>query len=404
MASSRRAIGFINLGHLIDHMFMLIFPTAVLGMETDFARPYSALLVLSLGGFIAFGAGAVPAGWLGDRWSRRNMMAIFFLGIGAAAIATGFAQTRWQLALGLTAIGAFAAIYHPVGTAMLVSHAERVGRAIGINGVWGNLGVAFAALATGAVTQWLGWRWAFMLPGAAAFGVGAAYLALVPDESNQTRRSAAESPVFPRAVVVRVFAIMGLVTLAGGLVFNATTVALPKVIDERLPQLAGSTLGVGVLVCAVYLVGASSQLLMGRLIDRHPLKVGFAMVAVLQAPLLLIAAGASGWAMVAVFAALVFAVFGQITFNDAMVARYAAASWRARVYALRYLVSFSVSATAIPLVAFMHGHGGFKLLFEVLAGFGFLVLLGAVFFPYRRDELAPILAIGAVRSAPEPAE
>ncbi|MGH7029254.1 MAG: MFS transporter [Stellaceae bacterium] len=402
MASSRRAIGFINLGHLIDHMFMLIFPTAVLGMQTDFARPYSELLVLSLGGFIAFGAGAVPAGWLGDRWSRRNMMAIFFLGIGVAAIATGFAQTRWQLALGLTAIGAFAAIYHPVGTAMLVSHAERVGRAIGINGVWGNLGVAFAALATGAVTQWLGWRWAFMLPGAAALGVGASYLALVPDESNQTRRTAVHGPVFPRAVVVRVFAIMGLVTLAGGLVFNATTVALPKVIDERLPQLAGSTLGVGVLVCAIYMVGASSQLLMGRLIDRHPLKVGFAAVAVLQAPLLLIAAGASGWLMVAVFAGLVFAVFGQITFNDAMVARYAAASWRARVYALRYLVSFSVSATAIPLVAFMHGHGGFKFLFEVLAGFGLLVLLGAALFPYRRDELAPVLS--AARPVPEPAE
>ncbi len=404
MAPSRRAIGFINLGHLLDHMFMLIFPTAVLGMQADFGRPYSELLVLSLGGFIAFGAGAVPAGWLGDRWSRRNMMAIFFLGIGLAAIATGFARTSWQLALGLAAIGAFAAIYHPVGTAMLVSHAERVGRAIGINGVWGNLGVAFAALATGAVTQWLGWRWAFIFPGAAALGVGAAYLALVPDESNQSRRTATASPVFPRAVVVRVFVIMGLVTLAGGLVFNATTVALPKVIDERLPQLAGSTLGVGVLVCAVYIVGASSQLLMGRLIDRHPLKVGFAAVAVLQAPLLLIAAGASGWAMVAVFAGLVFAVFGQITFNDAMVARYAAAAWRARVYALRYLVSFSVSATAIPLVAFMHGHGGFRLLFEVLAAFGLLVLLGAVLFPYRRDELAPVPAIGAARSAPEPAE
>ncbi|HEY3908862.1 MAG TPA: MFS transporter [Stellaceae bacterium] len=403
MASPRRAIGFINLGHLIDHMFMLIFPTAVLGMQADFARPYSALIVLSLGGFIAFGAGAVPAGWLGDRWSRRNMMAIFFLGIGLAAIATGFAQTSWQLAVGLTAIGAFAAIYHPVGTAMLVSHAERVGREIGINGVWGNLGVAFAALATGAVTQWLGWRWAFMLPGASALGIGAAYLALVPDESNRDRRAATASLAFPRAVVVRVFAIMGLVTLAGGLVFNATTIALPKVIDERLPQFAGSTLGVGVLVCAVYIVGASSQPLMGRLIDRHPLKVGFAAVAVLQVPLLLIAAGASGWAMVAVFAGLVFAVFGQITFNDAMVARYAAASWRARVYALRYLVSFSVSATAIPLVAFMHGHGGFKSLFDVLTAFGLVVLLGAALFPYRRDELAPPAA-AAGPPAPQPAE
>ena len=129
MTASRRIIGFINVGHMIDHMFMLIFPTAVLSMQSTFAKPYSELIALALGGFIAFGAGSFPAGWLGDRWSRRNMMAIFFFGIGVATFATGLTQTTWQLATGLAVIGLFASIYHPVGTAMLVSHAERVGRA-----------------------------------------------------------------------------------------------------------------------------------------------------------------------------------------------------------------------------------------------------------------------------------
>ena len=398
MATSRRVIGFINIGHAIDHMFMLIFPTAVLGMQADFARPYGELIALALGGFIAFGAGSVPAGWLGDRWSRRNMMAIFFLGIGIATIATGFAGTIWQLAAGLAVIGLFASIYHPVGTAMLVSHAARVGREIGVNGVWGNLGVAFAALVTGAITQWLGWRCAFILPGAVGLGTGAAFLALVPAEANLAKGSAVRDIRLPRAVIIRAFAVLALVTLAGGVVFNATTVAFPKVIDERLPQLAGSTFGVGLLVCAVYVVGAMSQLVMGRLIDRHPLKVGFMAVALFQGPLLLATAYAGGWAMIAVAACLIFSLFGQITFNDGMVARYADPPWRARVFALRYLLSFGVSAAAIPLVAFMHEHGGFKLLFEILAIFGLLVLFGAIFFPYRRDELTPISA------APQAAE
>jgi MFS family permease len=393
MATSRRVIGFINIGHAIDHMFMLIFPTAVLGMQADFARPYGELIALALGGFIAFGAGSVPAGWLGDRWSRRNMLAIFFLGIGIATIATGFAGTIWQLAAGLAVIGLFASIYHPVGTAMLVSHAARVGREIGVNGVWGNLGVAFAALVTGAVTQWVGWRWAFILPGAIAIGTGAAFLALVPAEANLAKGNAARDIRLPRAVIIRAFAVLALVTLAGGIVFNATTVAFPKVIDERLPQLAGSTFGVGLLVCVVYVVGAMSQLVMGRLIDRHPLKVGFMAVALFQGPLLLATAYVGGWAMIAVAACLIFSLFGQITFNDGMVARYADPAWRARVFALRYLLSFGVSAAAIPLVAFMHEHGGFKLLFEILAVFGLLVLLGAIFFPYRRDELTPISAV-----------
>lgn len=405
MTTRSRVISFINIGHLIDHLVMLIFPTAVLGMQADFDRPYSELIALAVGGFVMFGAGSLPAGWLGDRWSRRNMMAVFFFGLGAATIATAFAQTYWQLALGLAGIGLFAAIYHPVGTAMLVGRAERVGHAIGVNGVWGNLGVAFAAIATGAVTQWIGWRWAFILPGAATLGLGMAYLALVPPEANQyaRNRTAARGADFPRIVIMRAFLVLVLVTIAGGVVFNATTVALPKMVDERLPQLSGSTFRVGMIVCAVYIVGATAQLVMGRLIDRHPLKIGFLAVAMFQAPLLLAASWARGWGMIAVLAGLVFVVFGQITFNDAMVARYAGAGWRSRVYAMRYLLSFGVAATVIPLVAVMHANGGFRALFEVLAACGALVALGAVVFPYRRDEIEPPREIPtAIPRIPEP--
>jgi MFS family permease len=399
MTTRSRVIGFINIGHLIDHMVMLIFPTAVLGMQADFARPYSELIALALGGFIMFGAGSLPAGWLGDRWSRRNMMAIFFFGIGVATIATGLTRTPLQLTAGLAAMGLFAAIYHPVGTAMLVGHAERVGRAIGINGVWGNLGVAFAAIATGVVTQWFGWRWAFVLPGALALAIGIAFVTMVPPEANRGRSTLAGNAWFPRAVIVQAFLVLMLVTLAGGVVFNAATVALPKMVAERLPQLSGSTLGVGLLVCAVYIVGAMAQLVMGRLVDRHPLKVGFLAVALFQAPLLLVASWASGWGLIVVLAALVFALFGQITFNDAMVARYAQAEWRARVYAVRYLLSFGVAATAIPLVAVMHAHGGFAALFEALAIGGALVAFGALAFPYRRDEIERLTVVPAADAA-----
>jgi MFS family permease len=79
MTTSRRIRGFINIAHAIDHMFMLIFPTAVLGMIDAFGKSYGELLTLSIGGFVAFGAGSIPSGWLGDKWSRRNMLAIFSL-------------------------------------------------------------------------------------------------------------------------------------------------------------------------------------------------------------------------------------------------------------------------------------------------------------------------------------
>ncbi|MFX8972819.1 MFS transporter, partial [Acinetobacter baumannii] len=70
-----------------------------------------------------------------------------------------------MFAVSLTLVGLFAAIYHPVGGALLVASAAQLGRTIGFNGVCGNLGVAGAALITGAITQAFGWRVAFIVPG-----------------------------------------------------------------------------------------------------------------------------------------------------------------------------------------------------------------------------------------------
>src|SRR5499426_3913558 len=158
-------VPFINIGHLLDHLVMLVFPTVVLALALEWKQPYSELLPLALGGFIAFGAFAIPAGWLADHWSRYKMMVVFFLGIGASLFLTGFAQTSWQIGVGLFVTGMFAAIYHPVGIAMLVAAPEKMGRALGWNGLWGNLGLAAAALISGALMDWFGWRAAFFVPG-----------------------------------------------------------------------------------------------------------------------------------------------------------------------------------------------------------------------------------------------
>ena len=390
MSQSQRVIAFINIGHVIDHMFMLIFPTAVLGMAASFDWSYGELLGLALGGFIAFGVGSLPSGWLGDRWSRRNMMAVFFLGIGAATVLTGLAQTPLMLALCLALIGVFASIYHPVGTAMLTAHADQLGRALGVNGVWGNLGVAFAALFTGALTEWFGWRVAFVLPGALGILIGLAFLRLVPDVPAPRRAVARASRDLPRAVVVRAFAVITIVSLVGGITFNATTVSLPKLFDERLTMLAGSPLGVGVLASIVFVIGAMAQLMVGRLVDRMPLRSAFVPLAALQAPSLLLAAWGYDWALLALAMTMMFAIFGQITINETMVAKYTTDAWRARAYAVRYFVSFGASACAVKLIAWLHDRSNdFTLVFQVLAVFGFVVFLGALCFPHRPDEVEP---------------
>src|SRR3954449_6787407 len=174
MNSPSRVINFVNIAHFIDHYAMLIFAAAVIVMGPALGMAYSELLPYATPGFVAFGAGSLLTGWLGDRWSRRHMMVIFFAGIGLSMIAVGLVQTPLQLSAALLSIGVFASIYHPVGTAMIVSYADRLGREMGLNGVWGNLGVASSALATGVIGQFLGWRWAFILPVAVPVRVGGA--------------------------------------------------------------------------------------------------------------------------------------------------------------------------------------------------------------------------------------
>ncbi|MFO1129482.1 MAG: MFS transporter [Rhodospirillales bacterium] len=386
-ADSRRVLLLLNLGHALDHMGILIFPTAVLAMGDAFDRSYGELLTLSLGGFIAFGAGSLPAGWLGDRWSRRNMMVAFFFGMALAATLIGVADSAGMLAAGLTLLGLFAAIYHPVGIAMLVAHAGKLGREIGINGVCGNLGVAAAPLLTAAMAATLGWRSAFFLFAAVSALGGVFFLACVRDQRTVGTTRRGGDFIVPRPAFLRAVVVMILVSIAGGVVFNATTVAMPKVFDERLAGLHLDAFVVGALVSAVFAFGAMAQLIVGWLVDRMPLKRVFVPLSLLQAPCLLLAVGAGGWSMVALAALAMFAIFGQMTINDSIVARYTSDAWRARAFAARYLITFAASATAVPLVAFLHdGSGDFRTTFMVLGGLGAIVFLASLVFPAGRPE------------------
>ncbi len=382
MSGERRTALFLNLGHALDHLFMLIFPTVVLAMGAEMQRPYAELLPLSLGGFIAFGAFSIPAGWLADRWSRFGMMVVFFVGIGLASILTGLARTPFEIAAGLTLIGVFAAIYHPVGTAMLVATTSQIGRTLGINGVYGNMGLAFSALAAGALADSVGWRWAFIAPGVISVALGAAFAALKPDAGTAQAPARPAPERLPRAVLARVFLLLTIAVVCNGIIFNATTVSMPKVFDERLAALTRSTFGIGALVCGVYMIAAMAQLIVGRLLDRRPVKGVFVAVMAMQVPLLFLAGTMQNYLMLAVAVAMMFFVFGQVPINDTMIARYTAEEWRARAYAVRYVVSFSAAALSVPLVATIYRTtGGFGPLFTILSVLAFITFAAALLFP-----------------------
>src|SRR6201746_1065832 len=240
MNSPARVIGFVNAAHFIDHYAMLIFAAAVIVMGAALGMTYSELLPYATPGFVAFGAGSLLTGWLGDRWSRRHMMVIFFIGIGASMIAVGLVRTPLQLGAALLSIGLFASIYHPVGTAMIVSYADRLGREIGLNGVWGNLGVASSALVTGGVGQYSGWARRFIVPGIVTIGVGIAFAKLIVHEDRSGFKQAAAQARVAKQDMWRVILSLLIVVIAISTTFNAVTVALPKLFAERLSDFTKS--------------------------------------------------------------------------------------------------------------------------------------------------------------------
>jgi MFS family permease len=384
MADRRYLVPFINVGHLLDHLVMLVFPTVVLALSREWGRPYSELLPLSVAGFIAFGAFAIPAGWLADHWSRYKMMAVFFFGIGGALFVTGFAQTSWQIAAGLAVTGMFAAIYHPVGIAMLVAAPKNLGMALGWNGLWGNLGLATAAIVSGALMDLWGWRAAFFIPGLASIATGVLFLLLVPDPGPVAKKSKSIGLHVDARTMTQIFAILLIATACGGVIFNSTTVAMPKIFDERLRALTQTNLGLGALVALVYTVAAFAQVVMGKLIDRFEMRRLMMAVGVVQIPLLALAATLDGWPMLIVALCMMMAIFGQIPLNDAIVGKYVADEYRARVLSVRYVVSLGVAAVAVPLIALLHRtDGGFRNVFMVLAALALAMLFASFFFPSR---------------------
>jgi MFS family permease len=389
-------VPFLNIGHLLDHLVMLVFPTVVIALGRQWDRPYSELLPLALGGFIAFGAFAIPAGWLADHWSRYRMMVVFYFGIGASLFVTGFAASPWQIAVGLTVTGMFAAIYHPVGIAMLVAAPKNLGMALGWNGLWGNLGLAFAAIISGALMDMFGWRAAFFVPGVLAMATGVAFLLLVPDPGPVQKKSKSIGLHLDARTMTQIFVILLIATACGGVIFNATTVAMPKVFDERLRALTETNVGIGALVALVYSIAAFAQVLMGTLMSRFDMKPLMVGVGLVQIPLLFAAANLDGWPMLIVALLMMMAIFGQIPLNDGIVGKYVADEYRARVLSVRYVVSLGVASIAVPMIALLHRtEGGFRNVFAVLAILACAVFVAGCFFPSRQRMAAAKAAAAA---------
>ena len=373
----------LNVGHALDHLFLLIFATAVAAIARDFGfARWEDLMPYGAGAFVMFGLGSAPAGRLGDLWGRRRMMLCFYFGIGASSLLAALAHNAWQMAAALTLLGLFSAIYHPVGIPMLLQHAQRPGRTIGWSGLSGNLGIAAAALVTGALVQWIHWRAAFVVPGLVSIGCGLLFMRIAPHETEPPaqRKKSAQVPL-PAHLLARVFVVMTAAAIASSVLFNFTTNGNGRLMAERLAGIVEDPARLGLLLSTVYAMASLAQLVVGQLIDRYAIKPLYLAILLAQAPLLAAAAFAQGWWIYAALLGAMALIFGAIPFTDAIIVRFVDDRMRSRVAGMRLTVAFGFSSGVVWLLGPMVKTSGFTTLLLAMAGIALLTAAIVAWMP-----------------------
>ena len=386
MTAVKRPVALLlNVAHALDHMFLLIFATAVTAIAADFGFPdWESLMPYGVGAFMLFGLGSLPAGRLGDLWGRRPMMLVFYVGMGLSALLIAVTRNAWELAAALTLMGLFSSIYHPVGIPMLVRGAPRPGLAIGLNGLAGNLGVAFAAITTGFLVKYAGWRAAFVVPGVFAIVCGFAFARFAPRDAPPPAHGARTPRSDGAPALARIFAVMTIAAISSSLLFNFTTNGNGELLRERFAGIVSDPALLGVLLAGVYVVASFAQVAVGLMIDRFPMKRLYLGIVALQAPLFVAASSASGWSLYALQIAFMIVVFGAIPFTDAMIVRYVDDRMRSRVSGMRLAVSFGVSSAAVWLLGPVVKASGFATLLLLMAGISLITLTAIALLPAAR--------------------
>ncbi|WP_114285883.1 MFS transporter [Candidatus Halocynthiibacter alkanivorans] len=384
--SRNEALQFINVAHFFDHFFLLIFPTAALAIAPAWGMSFADVLLFGTPLYVMFALGTLPAGWFGDRIDRLTLIAVFFIGCGASSIWISLATGPKAMTFGLASLGLFAAIYHPVGLAHVTQIGLRSGRALAVNGVFGNMGLAGAAIMTGILAQFFSWQTAFALPGVASVAIGC----LLILRNRKNRRLAVSSPVNNKCVVTKhnrrvqwsVFLVICVAALFGGMVFNMVTISLPKFLAERLVNENADLAWVGVSAGLVFAVAAFAQLPVGELLDRIGARPVFLSLLAGETFLLLALTQATGWAALALALLAVTLIFAAIPITTWLIGHYLDAGVRSRAVSVEYVLSLGVGSSAVPLIAFLQRTGlGFDLQFAGLAMSSAIIFAAGLFLP-----------------------
>ena len=377
---------YINIGHFLDHFMMLIFAKAAFDAGRHFGLGYDEIIIYGTLGLFLFGAAAPLAGWLADKYSRSIIIIIYPFGVSLGAFLCFLSSSPIMLGFSIGVIGFFAAIFHPVGIAMLIRDSKKVGFRLGVNGVWGNMGVAAAPVLTGFIILNSNWQLSFLVPSLICLIFGIAQLRGFKEidiKEEKTKQKISNGLVEGWKIVLLS---LTMTTLAGGFIFGSLTFLIPRIFEVNLSGISVDIAITGLLAGIVYAIASLSQVGVGYLIDRYSPKIILGFVGIGQFFLIYLSSLYIDYALFFVMLMAMFFVFGQVPITDAILVRYVDDQWRARILSVKFLINLCAGASVLPLVSLFLGYGyTFSDLLTILSCLAIFVVISAYMLPKIKD-------------------
>ena len=377
---------YINIGHFLDHFMMLIFAKAAFDAGRHFGLSYDEIIIYGTLGLFLFGAAAPLAGWLADKYSRSLIIIIYPFGVSLGAFLCFLSSSPIMLGFSIGVIGFFAAIFHPVGIAMLIRDSNKVGIRLGVNGVWGNMGVAAAPVLTGFIILNSNWQLSFLIPSLICLIFGIAQLRGFKEidiKEEKTKQKTSNGLVEGWKIVLLS---LTMTTLAGGFIFGSLTFLIPRIFEVNLSGISVDIAITGLLAGIVYAIASLSQVGVGYLIDRYSPKIILGFVGIGQFLLIYLSSLYIDYALFFVMLMAMFFVFGQVPITDAILVRYVDDQWRARILSVKFLINLCAGASVLPLVSLFLGYGyTFSDLLTILSCLAIFVVISAYMLPKIKD-------------------
>ena len=377
---------YINIGHFLDHFMMLIFAKAAFDAGRHFGLSYDEIIIYGTLGLFLFGAAAPLAGWLADKYSRSLIIIIYPFGVSLGAFLCFLSSSPIMLGFSIGVIGFFAAIFHPVGIAMLIRDSNKVGIRLGVNGVWGNMGVAAAPVLTGFIILNSNWQLSFLVPSLICLIFGIAQLRGFKEidvKEEKTKQKTSNGLVEGWKIVLLS---LTMTTLAGGFIFGSLTFLIPRIFEVNLSGISVDIAITGLLAGIVYAIASLSQVGVGYLIDRYSPKIILGFVGIGQFLLIYLSSLYIDYALFFVMLMAMFFVFGQVPITDAILVRYVDDQWRARILSVKFLINLCAGASVLPLVSLFLGYGyTFSDLLTILSCLAIFVVISAYMLPKIKD-------------------